>query len=211
MNMIDPMELVEKGRELALFMRDSIKTDDDGRPSFFNDTTMGASQIIAKNKLILDRTQDSQPKGKNCFTRGFYKFDAFVFHKKGKLLLSDHLNAAPFVTSNFLACLRIFLAVCLIAQSITTIVETSQQNVSLQFISFWNLFLLTVLFSTMAVIQVSHSRRQSNFRMKIRMATFTGESEMKHYSSSNEIVQLDLGPQNETEGDEDEHGGGRVE
>lgn len=53
-------------------------------------------------------------------------------------------------------------------QTIFTILETSKNDTSFQFISQWNLFVITILFTTMAVVQVQHSRRLTNFRMEVK-------------------------------------------
>ena len=105
---------------------------------------------------------------------------------------NDHLKAAPCVSANFLTCLRITISIALVAQTIFTILETSKNNVGLRFISMWNLFFITILFTTMAIVQVQHSRRLTKFKMELSSVTI---DENVHESD-----RLDLGQEDMIEG-----------
>ena len=63
--------------------------------------------------------------------------------------------------------LRILISVVLLVQTAVTILETNKHDTNFKFISQWNLFVITVLFITMAVVQVQHGRRLTRFRMDI--------------------------------------------
>ena len=63
--------------------------------------------------------------------------------------------------------MRILIAVLLVIQTLLTIFETSRADTSFQFISQWNLVALTIIFTTMAVIQVRHARRINKFTVDV--------------------------------------------
>ena len=76
----------------------------------------------------------------------------------------DHLKPAPCVSTKFLAVLRMLFSLALGAQTISCIVYTgNSDHLSFYYISQWNLVLITILFTTMAVIQIKHERRLTTF------------------------------------------------
>jgi len=80
----------------------------------------------------------------------------------------DHLKAAPCMTTGVLAGLRICISVALIVQTVWTAIESSHHDSSFQYVSQWNLLAITILFTTMAVIQVSHTRRLKTFTLSVK-------------------------------------------
>ena len=65
---------------------------------------------------------------------------------------SDHLKAAPCVSTKFLAILRVLIALILLVYTIVIATASSKDNTAFQFISQWNLLVITIMFVTMAVI-----------------------------------------------------------
>ena len=111
-------------------------------------------------------------RGKNGCTRCCYRIDGFFWRKKGtRIARTDYIKAAPCISAHCLAGLRIALALTLIAQSVITVILTSSNNNQFHFISMWNLFAISVLFTTMAVVSVWHSKRIKDFRIKVKQNT----------------------------------------
>lgn len=80
---------------------------------------------------------------------------------------TDHLKAAPCVTTKFLAILRLGISIMSVIQTVFTIIETSNSQTSFEFISQWNLLVITVLFAIMAIIEIKHTRRLNNFSVNV--------------------------------------------
>ena len=127
----------------------SETTDTAAGTGFLNDTTLHTSKIIQSRDIKLDKSME---RDRNCCMRFFYKFNAFIWQNEAALLKSDHLKAAPCISSKQLALLRILISVCLVVQTILTIAETNDSDSSFEFISQWNLSALTILFTTMAIV-----------------------------------------------------------
>lgn len=68
-----------------------------------------------------------------------------------------------------LAVLRIIISLALVAQTITCVIKTGKDDdSSFYFISQWNLVLITILFITMAVIQIKHEKRLKKFTVDVK-------------------------------------------
>ena len=81
----------------------------------------------------------------------------------------DYLKPAPCVSTKFLAILRMLIAIALLTQTIYCIVKTSIDAASsFVFISQWNLCLITILFATMAIIEIKHEKRLNNFTVDVK-------------------------------------------
>ena len=119
--------------------------------------------------MQLNNADRSVIRGKNGCTRCCYRFDGFFWRKKGaKITRTDYIKAAPCISAHCLAGLRIALALTLITQSVVTVFLTSSHNKEFQFISMWNLFAISILFTTMAAVSVWHSKRLKDFRMAVK-------------------------------------------
>lgn len=124
-----------------------------GEPSsFMNDSTLGESQFIPRQSY----NAMGRASPRNTHNRTFcQKIESFFFRRRegrGAASKNDHLKAAPCVSANFLACLRITIAIALLGQCVMTVLATNKINASFKFISMWNLFALTTLFTTLAVV-----------------------------------------------------------
>ena len=93
------------------------------------DTSMGASKFITPGELKLNRTSEDIS-GRNCCSRALFRVNAFIWKNQARLLKSDHLNAAPCVSTSFLAILRIAISLVLVIQTIFTILETNKHDTS---------------------------------------------------------------------------------
>ena len=103
-----------------------------------------------------------------CCSSCFSRFSAFVWRNEAELLKSDHLQAAPCVSTMCLAILRLIISLALVTQTIACLVQTSKtDSTSFFFISQWNLLLITTLFTTMATIQIKHERRLKTFTVDV--------------------------------------------
>ncbi len=106
-----------------------------------------------KTSKDLNSANNVKEQGRRCcWFRCIARINAFIWQNEIELLKSDHLKAAPCVSTCFLACLRIFISVILVIQTIFTVVEANSHDASFEFISQWNLFLITAVFTTMAVV-----------------------------------------------------------
>ena len=82
---------------------------------------------------------------------------------------SDHLKAAPCVSTKFLAILRVLIALILLVYTIVIATASSKDNTAFQFISQWNLLVITIMFVTMAIIQTMHEKRLKSFGLEVKM------------------------------------------
>ena len=78
---------------------------------------------------------------------------------------SDYLKPAPCVSNCFLATIRVFFAVVLIAQTVISFYKSASTDSDIYYISQWNLIVLTMLFITMAIVQLKNARRLSTFKL----------------------------------------------
>ena len=98
------------------------------RQSTHNDTTLGTTQLLSKNRMS-NQTNESEIQDKKGCAKCLYKFDRLFWHKKErKIARNDHIKAAPCVSVHCLAGLRITIALILVSQSITTILLTSEKR-----------------------------------------------------------------------------------
>ena len=104
-------------------------------------------------------------KNQNCCTRMMNWINSFIWRNEDELLKIDHLKAAPCVSTKFLAILRGTISLALIIQTTVTIMATDKHGTSFEFISQWNLIVITALFATMAIIEFKHTRRLNNFNV----------------------------------------------
>ena len=80
--------------------------------------------------------------------------NAFFWRNEAELMKIDHLKAAPCVTTLFLAVMRVSISIVLVLYTMIILIFTSKSNNSFRFISQWNLLVITILFTTMAIIQI---------------------------------------------------------
>ena len=79
------------------------------------DTTMGTSMIIKSKDVTRTSSTNSASNSQSCCcVRALHNLNAFIWKNQAALLKSDHLRAAPCITSNFLAVMRMIIAVLLV-------------------------------------------------------------------------------------------------
>ena len=123
-----------------------------------------------QNKVITSqdvRNRSSKSQEKNCCLSCLGAINAFIWQNEASLMKTDHLKAAPCVTTKFLAILRLGISIVSVIQTVFTIIETSNSQTSFEFISQWNLLVITVLFAIMAIIEIKHTRRLNNFAVNV--------------------------------------------
>ena len=107
----------------------------------------------------------------NCCSRLLRNFSNFIWRNEAEQI--NHLKAAPCVSTRFLAILRFVISIALVGQTISCIIKTSAGSTSFFFISQWNLLLITILFTTMAVIQIKHEKRLTTFTVDVKPLKMT--------------------------------------
>ena len=135
---------------------DQLINSDDG-------TKVLTSKDIQRG-MYKDRNDE---KNQNCCTRMMNWINSFIWRNEDELLKIDHLKAAPCVSTKFLAILRGTISLALIIQTTVTIMATDKHGTSFEFISQWNLIVITALFATMAIIEFKHTRRLNNFNVQV--------------------------------------------
>lgn len=122
---------------------------------------------VITSQDIRNRNSKKQSQDKNCCLRCLGAINAFIWQNEASLMKTDHLKAAPCVTTKFLAILRLGISIMSVIQTVFTIIETSNSQTSFEFISQWNLLVITVLFAIMAIIEIKHTRRLNNFSVNV--------------------------------------------
>lgn len=75
-----------------------------------------------------------------------------------------------------------------------TILETSKHDSSFQFISQWNLLAITIVFTTMGIIELRHSMRLTKFNVNVRAS-------MRSNGSAGDMLMIDDANDGDTKSD----------